>query len=299
MDSRLARIARSQEGLLTTADLSAAGLTTWQRRQLVSSAALNRVAPRVYAVCGAPETHRFRLRLGLLSLGERSWVSYEAAASLHGLDRSQPNIVEFTVPRSKRGIDLPFVVHTTDMMRPIDFVDVQGFRTTSATRTIIDLAHARAYPVRIEAAIDSAIRFGLSSPEVIAKRLETLRGSGRWGCRLIDDLVVDSGGHTMLERRFLELVREAGLPRPRTQAVHRKNGRQIARVDFLFDEANVVIEVSGRLGHSSPTERARDAQRRNELQDIGRRVYEYTWEDVTKRPAFVRSTLVQRLRIAA
>jgi very-short-patch-repair endonuclease len=73
----------------------------------------------------------------------------------------------------------------------------------------------------------------------------------------------------------------------------------VARVDFLFDEANVVVEVSGQLGHSTPFDRGRDAQRRNELQDIGRRVYEYTWEDVTKRPAYVRSTLIQRLRIAA
>jgi len=299
MDPRLARIARAQEGLLSTADLASERLTPWQRRQLVSSGSLERVAPRVYAVSGTPRTHRYRLMVGLLSLGTRSWVSYEAAASLHGLDRSRPDAVEFTVPRSKRGIDLPFIVHTTDMIKPIDFVEVQGLRATSATRTIIDLAHARAYPARIEAAIDSAVRLGLSSPEVIAKRLETLRGSGRWGCRLIDDLIVDAGGHTMLERRFLQLVREAGLPRPRTQVVHRKNNRQIARVDFLFEEANVVVEVSGQLGHSTPTERARDAQRRNELQDIGRRVYEYTWDDVTKRPAFVRSTLVQRLRIAA
>jgi very-short-patch-repair endonuclease len=81
--------------------------------------------------------------------------------------------------------------------------------------------------------------------------------------------------------------------------VHRKNGRHVARVDFLFDEAGVVIEVTGRLGHSTPIERARDAQRRNELQDIGRRVYEYTWEDVTERPAFVTRTLLQRLRMVA
>ena len=67
-------------------------------------------------VRGVPETHRYRLRLGLLCLGERSWVSYEAAATLHGLDRSKPDAVEFTVDRNRRdvAIDLPFTVHTTD-----------------------------------------------------------------------------------------------------------------------------------------------------------------------------------------
>ncbi len=299
MHDQLVRIASQQEGLLSTEQIRAADLTEWRRRQLVASGWLRPAAPRVFAVRGVPETHRYRLRMGLLNLGERSWVSYEAAATLHDLDRSKPNAVEFTVDRSRRNYGLPFTVHSTTRLKPIDLVEVAGFRSMSATRTIIDLAHARAHPARIEAAIDSAVRLGLSSPEVISSRLATLRGSGRWGCRLIEDLVVDAGGHTMLERRFLQLVREAGLPRPRTQVVHRKNGRHVARVDFLFDEAGIVVEVSGTHGHSSPTERARDAQRRNELQDIGRKVYEYTWDDVTKRQPFVRRTLVRRFRIAA
>ncbi len=298
MHDELAGIAKRQEGLISAAQLGSFGLTEWQQRRLVTGW-LTKVAPRVYAVRGVPETHRYRLRLGLLCLGERSWVSYEAAATLHAFDRSTPDAVEFTVDRNRRTDSLPFTVHTTTMLKPIDFVEVDGLRTMSATRTILDLAHARVHIRRVEAAIDSAVRLGSSSPEVLATRLETLRGSGRWGCRLVEELIVDSGGHTMLERRFLEIVRRVGLPRPRTQVVHRKNGRHVARVDFLFDEAGVVIEVTGRLGHTTPMERARDAQRRNELQDIGRRVYEYTWEDVTERPAFVTRTLLQRLRLVA
>jgi len=265
---------------------------------MVAAGWLRRVAPGVFAVAGVPESHRYRLRLGLLRLGEASWVSYEAAAGLHGLDRSPADAVEFTVLRAARLSSSPMGVHTSRWMPPIDQVFVDGFRATSATRTILDLAHARRSQWRVEAAIDSAVRLGLSSPTVIAARLETLRGSGRWGCRLIDRLLEDSGGHSMLERRFLELVRNAGLPRPRTQVVHRRNGRHIARVDFLFDDVGVVVEVSGRLGHSSPSERARDAQRRNELQEVGRKVYEYTWHDVTEQPGMVARTLARRLREA-
>ena len=102
----------------------------------------------------------------------------------------------------------------------------------------------------------------------------------------------------MLERRFLTLVREAGLPRPTPQVIHRRDGRAIARVDFLFDDLGVVVEVSGRKGHSSPAERARDAQRRNELQELGRLVYEYTWEDVNGHGDWVAETLRHRLSIA-
>ena len=234
-------------------------------------------------------------RQGLLSLGRQSWISYEAAATLHQLDRSDPDAVEFTVPRRRSIVSTPFTVHTTERLAPIDLVVVDGLRCMSATRTIMDLALARRPVARIEAAIDSAIRKGLSAPWVIASRLETLRGSGRWGCRLIDELVVDSGGHSPLERRFLSIIRTARLPRPRTQAIHRKDGRHVARVDFLFDDASVVVEVSGQHGHSSPAERSRDAQRRNELQELGRRVYEYTYRDVMNDPDMVARTMRRRL----
>jgi hypothetical protein len=42
-------------------------------------------------------------------------------------------------------------------------------------------------------------------------------------------------------------------------------------------------------------ERRIDAQRRNELQDAGRRVFEYTYEDLMRRPGHVIGTMSQRL----
>jgi len=295
ISAELSDLAADQEGLLTSAQLRIHGVTSWAHRRLVAEGWMFRLAPRVYAVRGSPDTHRRRLRCGLLCLGERSWVSFEAAATLHGLDRSRAHAVEFTIERPRRPAVLPFAVHTTKRLEPIDHVVVDGFRVTSATRTVFDLALARAHPHRIESAIDSAVRLQLSSPEVLARRLEGLRGSGRWGCRLVEEMIVDSGGHTHLERRFLELVRETGLPTPRKQVVFRAGGRHVARVDFFFEAFNVVVEVSGQRGHASPAERARDAQRRNELQDLGVRVFEYTFDDVTRRSDMVRRTLRIRL----
>ena len=102
----------------------------------------------------------------------------------------------------------------------------------------------------------------------------------------------------MLERRFLELTRRAGLPSPEHAGRPPPRRPHVPRVDFEFEPYGIVVEVSGRLGHSTPTERARDAQRRNELQDVGRQVFEYTWEDVTRRPAFVERSLAIRLHAA-
>ena len=293
--STVTALAARQHGVVTIAQLAELDVGRRWIDNLVRRGLLRRIAAGVYVIAGSAPTRDQRLTAGLFALGEESWVSHEAAGALHRFDRAVPDAVEFTVLRSGRGRKVPFTVHTTTSLARLERVTVDGFRCVSATRTIIDLAHARIVPIRLEAAIDSAVRQGLTSPVVLATRLGELRGPGRWGARLLDRLLLDSGGHTLLERRFLAVVRSAGLPRPRTQVIHRRDGKTVARVDFLFDPFDVVIEVTGQHGHSSPSERRHDAQRRNELQDVGRKVYEYTWADVTERPEYVERTLRARL----
>ena len=293
--SAVGAIAEQQHGVIAVRQLPAVDVPRRSLDHLVRRGHLRRIGNGVYAIVGTPDTWMHRLWAGYLALPHGAFVSHEAASFLNQLDRSRDGHVEFTVPRELRRTAPRLTIHTTQFIGRTDVITIGGLRATSATRTIIDLARARIAPVRLEAAIDSAVRIGSSSPTVLAARLEELRGRGRWGCRLLDRLLEDSGGHTLLERRFLQLVRRAGLPRPRTQVVHRVGGRTVARVDFLFDEYDIVVEVSGQKGHSSPSERARDAQRRNELQDLGRSVYEYTWEDVTSREPVVARTLRDRL----
>ena len=236
--------------------------------------------------------------IGILSLGHPAGASHNTAAQLHRFDRTPRDVVEFLATRRQRRSDTSFTIHSSKLIRPYDFVTVAGFRTTSATRTILDLANVQVHPDRISAAIDTAVRSQLSAPEAIARRVYDIRRRGRTGVRMIDRLLLDAGGHTMLEREFLRLMREGGLPRPTPQVVFRDGKRTVARVDFLYEEWDIVVEVSGKLGHSSPAERGRDAQRRNELQDLRLLVYEFTWEDITRRPSWVLGEMRQRLRAA-
>ena len=283
-------------GVVDRRELDRRQVTKHQLGRWVGEGRLERVAPRVWRVTGSADTWHQRLMTGIFSLGDTGAVSHNAAAQLHHFDRTPRDVVEFLVPRQHRCSRLPYTVHHSKLIRPWDFVTVDGFRTTSATRTILDLANAGARPDRLSAAIDTAVRRQLSAPEAIARRVSDIRRRGRTGVRLLDRLLLDAGGHTMLEREFLRLMREAGLPRPTPQVVFRDGARTIARVDFLYEPWGIVVEVSGRLGHSSPTERARDAHRRNELQDLGLVVYEFTWEDVTRRPSWVQAQIRHRLR---
>ena len=257
-------IAAHQHGAVSAPQLREIGVTPKVRRNAIAAGILAVAEPTVFVAAGSADTWYRRLQVGLLALGPNAWVSHEAAAALHDLDRTPPNTVAFTVLRGQRGARLRCgVVHTTNFRGPHDVITVNGFRCSSSTRTVLDLASAGAPEPRLAAAIDSAVRLRKSAELVLSERLAALRGRGRYGVRLLDRLLLDAGGETMLERKFLVLVREAGLPRPKTQCRIARSAEHVARVDFLYVAERIVIEVSGRLGHSTPGERAKDAQRRN------------------------------------
>ena len=292
LDRAVADLAATQDGLVSLAQLADLEIGRRRLRTAVEHGWLAREGAGVYGICGTPPSFRRQLWLGVLVLGHRAVVSHEAAGWLHGFDRRRDDRAEFTVPRARRGSRPGLVVHSTRRLAAVDRMHVDGLPCTTPTRTIIDLAATAIPRRRLEAAIDSAVRSGATSPIVLARRVEEHASAG---AGVLRRLLPDSGGHSPLERRFLALMREAGLPRPAPQVVHGRDGRTYARVDFLF-EPDVVVEVSGRHGHASDAERANDARRRNELQDAGRRVFEFTTADVFERPQYVVASMRARLR---
>ena len=135
----------------------------------------------------------------------------------------------------------------------------------------------------------NSIRLRRTSVAHLRREFERVERQGRRGVVLLRELLLDSGGESYLERRFLRLMRTAGYPRPECQVTYRSNGKHIARVDFRL--GNAVIEVTGRLGHSSDRERQKDARRRNGLQALGLVVIEFTTADVIDDPVYVLRTL--------
>jgi hypothetical protein len=87
---------------------------------------------------------------------------------------------------------------------------------TSPTRTLIDIA-AHEAPARLSAALDGALRDGLTSEDHLHRRIAALRTKGRYGIPSLLDVLagqeVTRGGHSWLEREFLGLAAAAGLPR--------------------------------------------------------------------------------------
>jgi hypothetical protein len=291
--ARIGALARQQHGLVRVDQVPPADQRRF--RDLAKRGIVERVAKGVYRTNGSPISWMQNVQAGVWALGRLAVVSHGAAARLYICDRFDDAPAEFTVARGQRGRRLPAslaaVVHTTTSLPKGDIRRVDGLPVTSPERTIVDLARAGTAPKLLEAAIDSSIRLRLTTLDHIVSRINQCGGTSRWGVAQLDTLVLTSGGHSVLERQFLTLVKQSGLPMPKPQVIHRSDGRHVARVDFLFEDEGVVVEVSGGRGHSSAAERSKDARRRNYLQQMGRTVLEFTYEDVNERRAYVLSTL--------
>ena len=288
-DLRLIDLANAQHHLISRADVTACGLTSKQWCRRLDEGVWIPAADQVFRHRATPTTWELRVRAVALSLGRDAALFGQTSAQWWELDGFAADRVEFVVPRIRRSLDPSVHLHTTRRWSTADLLTRDGVRITSTTRTIIDLAGSRTSTDLLEKAIDSAVRLKLTTITRLTRRMTEL-APGRPGVALLREILLDSGGESFLERRFLRLVRDAHLPRPTCQVVYAGGGRAM-RVDFEFKLTNVVVEVSGRFGHTSDGDRQKDARRRNALQQLGKTVLEFTTVDVLSSPDYVLGSL--------
>jgi very-short-patch-repair endonuclease len=292
----LIALATGQHYLVTIADVRRLGISAQRWRRMRDRGLWAAVSPSHYRHIATPVDLRMRVHAGLGWLGRNSALYGTTALWWLGADVVEPERPEFLVPRSWRGLSTGLTVHTTTRWFTTDLVHHEGARTSTAARAIIDMAADTRSARVLEQAIDSSISLRRTSLTTLRKRLAALDGKGRHGCALVRELLLDSGGESFLERRFLRLVRLEGLPAPRCQVTFRGSSNLPLRVDFVFGQ--VVVEVSGRLGHSSDRDRQRAGRRKVALENQGFRVIEFTTADVIDDPEYVLRTLRSALSVS-
>jgi hypothetical protein len=298
VDRALVALANSQRQVFTRRQAIEAGLSRSAVYRRVGTGLLVPHGPHTLHFGGATLDYRGRLLAGLLDLGDAALVSAAAAAALHGLDGFDEGPLHFLVPRSNKDRRTIGVVSSTPSIGRLDAVVVDGLRTTSGTRTVVELV-GRVNERQLGNAIDSCIRLGLTAPLYLHRRLTELGRPGRAGVAMFDRVVESAGVQSWLERQFLALIRSVGVPKPAVQRVYRRDRVHVARVDFDFAPVPVVVEVGGRRGYLSAADRRRQEHRRNELQLLGKVVYFFTSEDVTDAVPYVIATLRAALGLAA
>lgn len=294
LNRRLAAVATGQQGLITRSQARELGVTDAQLRSRVSSGFLLATGPNAFRLVGAPTEALDQLRALVLDIGGDVVACRATAAALHGFDgfHLRPPF-DLAVGRGRHVNRIGHRIHTITRLERLDRGAIGPIPVTRGARTLVDLARTETSST-LTACYDSGLRDGCFTERSLHERIVALRRSGRAGIRrllaVVEGIEVTRGGHSWLERAFLELIADAGLPRPTPQVVLTRAGDRFVRVDFEFPGTDVVVEVLGYSWHRTRSQLRRDAERLNALLDIGRRPYQFTYEQVVEdAPAVVRT----------
>jgi very-short-patch-repair endonuclease len=236
-----------------------------------------------------------QLREVIESIGSPCWVSAPTCGSLLGFDGFVLKApFHLAVPNPRAPHRVGHHVHRLRDITALDTTTMFDLPCLSATRALIELA-AIETPKRLTTALDSAIRDGLATEDFLHRRIVELRRPGRPGIgrllAVIDGAELSRGGHSFLERAFLDLIGELDLPRPQTQRVVGRRGTTTIRVDCLFSAGRVVVELLGYRFHRSNAQMQIDSERINRMQLDGYLVAQFTYADVATRSRSMMATL--------
>src|SRR4051794_40374784 len=290
LDPAIVRLARATDGVVTTAQLSALGLTKSAISHRQRCGSLVRVHCRVYVV-PAEITDRTRTlaRAGLIAAPAGAIASHVLAGYLHALP-DLPALVraEVQIPLSagKHAIARIAVHRVKTAACP---VHIGGLPVTPLVRTLQDLA-VTCSAEQLLSAIDNGLHRGLLTP-VDLQQLADPDHRYR-GALLLRRMVplADGRSESALESRTRLLLVDAGLLAPDLQ-IEVRLGHLVFRIDLGYPGLFIAIEVDGRAFHQSPEAVLNDRLRQNALVNAGWLVLRFTWDDVLNRPWYVVATV--------
>jgi hypothetical protein len=256
VDRAIALLAEDQHGVAARAQLRALGLTEKAIAHRLRTGRLLHRYRGVYAVGHGRLSRRGRFMAAVLAAGPGAVLSHRSAAELWDMRDQSAGRIEVTAPRRRRlgpAVALHRRALPADETTSLDAIPV-----TTVSRTIADLAEVvpKSHCERAMARADGRRLTDRLSVADIAARHPRQRGMGT-----ITALLAADGGpaptRSELEARFLDVIDEAGLPRPRS-GVHLQAGGRARECDAVWAHQRLVVELDGRRFHDTAVGLERD-----------------------------------------
>ena len=272
-DREIARIADRSHGVVTRRDLLATGIARAGIERRVSSGALIAVHRGVYRVGHAAPSVLATYTAAVKACGDGAALSGRAAAHLLGLLKSRcPPPPEVTAPTERRAAGVRTRRRKLDRR---EITTQRGIPTTTVARTLVDLAATMTDDDLARACHEANVRYR-TSPAQIASVIARCKPPP--GVQKLRRVMSGDTKLTLskLERLFLKLLRDAGLPLPETNLPAGTH-----RVDCRWPEHGVTVELLGYRFHNSRYAWEQDHARRREARARGDAFLQFTWDDVT------------------
>ena len=285
VEAVLADLATRSHGVVTRAQLLAAGVTNDEIKHRLSLGALLREYRGVYRVGHRARSVEATFLAAVWACGEGAVLSGRAAAHLWGLIKGPAPAPEVTAPAKRR-------VHgvVTHRASHIERTTQRGIPITTVPRTLVDLAAHLPLDALARACHEAGVLHDTTPRQVeavLAKR-PRVKGAKRLRAVTTGDVEVTL---SELEHRFQERLREAGLPLPQTNKP--AHGR---RVDCRWPERRLTVELDSYHYHHSRHAWEQDRRREREARGRGDEFRRYTYGDVFESPRLMLAELRALLR---
>ena len=287
-------IARANDngGYLTREQLKMIGLSDSAVDRLIQSGEVTPIAKGVYQIIPSDD-HADLMHGALLTLPE-AVASHQSAAHLLRLPELPELVPTVTVVSTTTHRFPGVTVRRTDDLRSDHLVTAEGLRCTNGARTLFDLAGILKYrhfaPIA-EAAITSG-RVKSGQLETVAKALSR---RGKRGSKAMAQFLEWNSrtSGTALERRGRSVLVGASLPAPVPE--YPIPWRPRRRFDDAYPDLRFAIEWDSRRWHERRAAMQADRDRDREAILHGWVVVRFTWDDVTKNPTKIVSSITQIL----
>lgn len=231
--------------------------------------------PGVYRVGHRAPCLEARYLAAVWACGEEAFLCGQAAAHLLGLLSGSAPPPEVTTPRERR--IKGSIAHRSRRLDLGERMIRRAIPVTSVARTLVDIAGVVSEAELARACHEAGVRYRStpSDVEAVLARYPNAPGARKLRAVLRGDAKVVL---SRLEARFLELLRDEGLPLPQTN--RRLDGR---RVDCRWPEHRLTVELNGYRYHRSRRAWEKDNSRQREAYARGDEFRSYTWGDVFER----------------
>jgi very-short-patch-repair endonuclease len=244
IDRAIVALAARQHGVISLAQLLALGLSERAVHARVAAGRLHRIHQGVYAVGRPDVTIKGKWMAAVLACGDGALLSHQSAATLHGLLNARAGRIHVTVPRRTTVARAGLHVHRSTCLVPEDRVEPEGIPCTSVPATLLGVAATAPRNV-LDSACNQAEMENILDMRAVEELLERRRshpGAKRLHAALeVDGLGLDRT-KSRLERRFLRLARETGLPAPAVNAWMPTPGEEM-QCDFVWHNERLMVEV--------------------------------------------------------
>jgi hypothetical protein len=272
-------------------DLALLGVDKDRIRRAVRAGRWQEPVPGVVVLHSGALTRRERLLTALHWAGPTGRLSHTSALLLQGARIEEPaaapsvagvrgaymappdaGLVQVSVPHGRHLASVEFVVvHQT--RRPLGDLVIEGLRTTSAARAVVDIALSARRRADVDHAVADALQKGLADLEEL---VQEARAAGRRATPWLKDALADAsrGMRSVGESDLRRVITAAGLPEPEWNAAI-TTAAGVFLLDAYWREQRIGAEADGAAFHLGAVDWGKDLRRQNAIQATGVRLFRF------------------------